>query len=177
MLPAQEPIYREGAFAGSVSLVVEAHEEGWLAKRLVEASSRDIQVIHTVGGGGAPQIARGRRGRPGGTGWLRLGAWGSETPTPGDPSLPRPESGTGVPRSISHSSLLTQWLASPTAQVGTPVGLLVEEQLDAAPLAHYVCPTTDVYDEKQPQVSLLPWQSYLSASADGKEGGDGDQGG
>ncbi len=52
--------------------------------------------------------------------------------------------------------------------VGTPVATFVEseeslQQLrEAGPPA---CPTTDVYDEAQPSVPVLPWQSFLKAGS------------
>ena len=47
--------------------------------------------------------------------------------------------------------------ASPLA-VGTPVALFVEEEADVGQALRWQCPTTDVYDEGQPQVAILPWQ-------------------
>ncbi|KAF5828394.1 hypothetical protein DUNSADRAFT_17680 [Dunaliella salina] len=52
-------------------------------------------------------------------------------------------------------------------QVGTPVGVLCEEEDQVAALKHYSCPTTNVYDPKQPQVHTLSWQSFLK-SGEGK---------
>uniref|UniRef100_A0A7S3R2U8 Lipoyl-binding domain-containing protein n=1 Tax=Dunaliella tertiolecta TaxID=3047 RepID=A0A7S3R2U8_DUNTE len=90
-----EELYRVGQFEGTTQLLVESHEEGWLAKHFVEADGK----------------------RP--------------------------------------------------LQVGTPVGVLCEEEGQVASLQHYSCPTTNVYDTKQPQVQTLPWQSFLK-SGEGK---------
>jgi hypothetical protein len=35
-----EELYRVGQFEGTIGLLVESHEEGWLAKRLVEADDK-----------------------------------------------------------------------------------------------------------------------------------------
>lgn len=54
------------------------------------------------------------------------------------------------------------------AQVGTPVGLVVEDeaQIHEAQRA-YECPTTNVHDPEQPQVQVLTWQSHLKGSRKG----------
>jgi hypothetical protein len=44
-----EELYRVGQFEGTTQLLVESHEEGWLAKRLVEADGqRPLQVRQPV---------------------------------------------------------------------------------------------------------------------------------
>mmetsp|Transcript_23742 Transcript_23742/g.52089 ORF Transcript_23742/g.52089 Transcript_23742/m.52089 type:complete len:222 (+) Transcript_23742:63-728(+) len=89
-----EEVFKVEDFAGKVTLLVEAHEEGFLAKKLV------------------------------------------------------PEGGSLV-------------------AVGAPVGLMVTSEEALALLrkagANYACPTTDVYDDSQPQVQVLPWQSFLKS--------------
>ena len=46
--------------------------------------------------------------------------------------------------------------------MGTPVALFVEEEADIARALSWRCPTTDVYDEGQPPVAILPWQVGMS---------------
>eukprot|EP00197_Chlamydomonas_leiostraca_P008548 CAMPEP_0202884766 /NCGR_PEP_ID=MMETSP1391-20130828/41319_1 /ASSEMBLY_ACC=CAM_ASM_000867 /TAXON_ID=1034604 /ORGANISM="Chlamydomonas leiostraca, Strain SAG 11-49" /LENGTH=191 /DNA_ID=CAMNT_0049567995 /DNA_START=378 /DNA_END=953 /DNA_ORIENTATION=- len=62
------------------------------------------------------------------------------------------------------------WLAARLVQegqavvkVGTPVGVVCEDEDQAKQLSRqgYKCPTGDVYDEQQPRVNVLTWQSYL----------------
>ena len=48
-------------------------------------------------------------------------------------------------------------------QAGTPVGLVCEEEGQVEQVARaYRCPTTDVYDDAQPSVPVLTWQSHLA---------------
>lgn len=43
-----------------------------------------------------------------------------------------------------------------------PIGVVVESEEDVGAVAQaYQPPTTDVYDEAQPEVKVLTWQSYL----------------
>ncbi len=46
-------------------------------------------------------------------------------------------------------------------QVGTPVALVCESEEQMTAASAFKCPTTDVYDEQQPQVHVLAWQSFL----------------
>ncbi|GAX84838.1 hypothetical protein CEUSTIGMA_g12259.t1 [Chlamydomonas eustigma] len=59
--------------------------------------------------------------------------------------------------------------------VGRPVAVLVESQEDLlkwqehlakrpTPGLKWQCPTTNVYDDTQPPVAVLPWQSFLKSS-------------
>ena len=62
------------------------------------------------------------------------------------------------------------WLS--ISQVGTPVGVLCEDEDQVGAIQqHYSCPTSNVYDEQQPQVATLPWQSFLKGGGESGKGG------
>ena len=44
--------------------------------------------------------------------------------------------------------------------VGTPVALFVEEEADVSQALTWRCPTTNVYDDRQQAVAVLPWQVW-----------------
>lgn len=52
--------------------------------------------------------------------------------------------------------------------VGTPIALIVEDGAEDVPAPQKLsCPTTNVYDEAQPRVRVLEWQSYLKHGSSG----------
>eukprot|EP00983_Pelagomonas_calceolata_P035749 1119210-Pelagomonas_calceolata.AAC.1 len=55
-----EELYRVGQFEGTTQLLVESHEEGWLAKHFVEADGkRPLQVSHVSRNSSAGAVAYG----------------------------------------------------------------------------------------------------------------------
>lgn len=53
-------------------------------------------------------------------------------------------------------------------KVGTPIALWCEYAEDMQKAKDFTCPTDNVYDDSQPEVKVLEWQSYLKTSS--KEG-------
>ena len=49
--------------------------------------------------------------------------------------------------------------------VGTPLAVFVEHEDQVEEGKGWSCPTTNVYDEKQPSVAMLTWQSFLKTAS------------
>jgi pyruvate/2-oxoglutarate dehydrogenase complex dihydrolipoamide acyltransferase (E2) component len=54
--------------------------------------------------------------------------------------------------------------------VGTPIAVFAPEGSDPGAAAAWRPPSSDVYDDRQPTVGVLEWQSYLKESQK-KDGG------